>query len=105
MSAITTHQHGMSALPAAASAAVGSGRSEHRGRRARIALATCTGLPDLNAEGALLCSALGRFGVDAVAAIWNAPLDWEAFDAVVIRTAEDYFRDATRFPGWECVVA
>jgi glutathione synthase/RimK-type ligase-like ATP-grasp enzyme len=63
-------------------------------------LASCAALPELNDEGNILRAALGRVGVDAVPAVWNAPVNWDAFDAVIIRTTEDYFRDATRFLDW-----
>jgi glutathione synthase/RimK-type ligase-like ATP-grasp enzyme len=66
----------------------------------RIAIATCADRPGLYPEGMLLIDALQERGVAAVPAVWDADVDWDEFDAVLIRTTEDYFRCPARFLDW-----
>jgi glutathione synthase/RimK-type ligase-like ATP-grasp enzyme len=66
----------------------------------RVALATWHGLPDLTEGDRALATALRGRGVDPVPAVWSAPLDWAAFDAVVIRSCWDYHRRHTAFLAW-----
>ena len=64
-------------------------------------MATCAALPDLVAEGRLLCAALDGYGVEAEPVVWDSDSrDWGRFSAVIIRTAEDYFRNVPRFLDW-----
>lgn len=48
----------------------------------------------------LLIDALRERGVTAVPVIWNRDVGWDDFDAVMIRTTEDYFRTPARFLDW-----
>jgi glutathione synthase/RimK-type ligase-like ATP-grasp enzyme len=67
-----------------------------------IAIATCTELPDGDAECALLLDALHTRGIDATAAVWSAPPPggWDAFDAVVVRATWDYSSVPEQFVRW-----
>ena len=67
-----------------------------------VAIATCTELPSLDAEGQLLLAALRGHGVTAEPAIWNSGRSWEQYDLVVLRTTWDYFRPKLigRFLSW-----
>ena len=67
----------------------------------RIALATCTALPDLDADDAPLVDALALRGVEAVPVVWDAPgTDWTTFDLVVIRSTWDYTEHPGDFVSW-----
>ncbi|MCB7136403.1 ATP-grasp domain-containing protein [Cellulosimicrobium marinum] len=67
----------------------------------RVALATCSVLPDLDADDAPLVRALADRGVDASPAVWDdAEVDWDAFDAVVVRSTWDYSARRDEFVAW-----
>ena len=67
----------------------------------RVALVTCASYPDLHEDDRLLIPALEQFGVSALPAIWNDPsVDWQAFDALVIRSPWDYFERSDEFRAW-----
>ena len=66
----------------------------------RVAIATCADRAGLYPEGVLLVEALQQQGVTAVPAIWNGDVGWDDFDAVMVRTTEDYFRTPARFLDW-----
>jgi hypothetical protein len=67
----------------------------------RIALATCSTFPDLDADDAPVLPALAERGIDAVAAVWDDPqVDWSAFDLVVIRDTWDYSPRREEFLAW-----
>lgn len=67
---------------------------------ARIALATYAQFPDLPDDDQLLQRALAGRGARATAVRWDAPADWSAFDAVVIRSCWDYHLRHTEFLAW-----
>jgi len=68
---------------------------------ARIALATCSALPDLEVDDAPLIPALAARGVTAEAVVWDAPdVDWSVYDAVVIRSTWDYSDRPAEFLDW-----
>ena len=68
---------------------------------ARVALATWSGLPDLDADSALLPPALAELGVQAVPAVWDDPaVDWAAYDLVVVRSTWDYTLRREEFLAW-----
>src|SRR5215218_3449489 len=67
----------------------------------RIALATCSTFPDLEADDAPVVPALAARGVEAVPAVWDDPdVDWSSFQLVVIRDTWDYSPRRDRFLGW-----
>lgn len=70
----------------------------------RVAIATCAALPELDAENRLLLGALRARGVDANAAVWNEPADWDACDAVVVRSTWDYTWALDDFLRWAAAI-
>lgn len=67
----------------------------------RIALVTCSELPELDVDDQLLLEPLRDLGVEAVAAVWDDPaLDWAAFDLAVLRSSWDYPRRRDEFLAW-----
>ena len=69
--------------------------------RARVALATCAEVPQLDEDGPALLDALADAGVEAVPAVWDAPdVDWASFDLVVVRSTWDYAERRDRFVAW-----
>ena len=67
----------------------------------RIAFATSTDYPSIQPDDAHLAATLERLGIEPVSCIWNDPaLDWSAFDAVLIRTIWDYFKQHAAFLAW-----
>ena len=67
----------------------------------RVALATCSLFPQLEADDALLIPALAERGVTAEAAVWDdASIDWTAFDLVVVRSTWDYALRRQEFVAW-----
>lgn len=68
---------------------------------ARVALATCSQLPDLTTDDAPLVAALADRGVTAQAAVWDDPaVDWQAFDLVLVRSTWDYSPRHDEFLAW-----
>jgi glutathione synthase/RimK-type ligase-like ATP-grasp enzyme len=68
---------------------------------ADVALATCSLLPDLDADEGLLVPALGACGVAAEPRVWDDPsVRWDAFRLVVIRSTWDYAERRDAFLGW-----
>lgn len=68
---------------------------------ARVALATCAEVPELDEDGPALRRALERRGIDGVAAVWDAPtIDWRGFDLVVVRSTWDYAERRGDFLSW-----
>lgn len=60
-------------------------------------------MPDLafEAEGPLLTAALDRAGADARPVVWtDASVDWDEFDAIVIRATWDYVFRLEEFLDW-----
>lgn len=67
----------------------------------RIALATCSAHPDLDADDAPLVDALRARGAQASAAVWDDPaVDWSGFDLVVVRSTWDYAQRRAEFLAW-----
>ena len=64
----------------------------------QVALAGCSGYADPDAP--LLLDALGRIGVAAESAAWDAPVDWSAYDLVVVRSTWDYVGRREEFLSW-----
>ena len=67
----------------------------------RVALATCSSIPLLDPDDALLLPALADRGVHAESAVWDdADVDWDAFDLVVVRSTWDYAPRHDEFLAW-----
>lgn len=67
----------------------------------RIALATCSALPELDPDDRLLLEPLRTLGLEARAEVWDdATVDWSAFDLVVIRSTWDYAARRAEFIAW-----
>ena len=67
----------------------------------RVAFVTYHKFPTLAADDRLAVAALAERGIAAEPAVWDDPaVAWEAFDAVVLRSCWDYFRDPGRFARW-----
>jgi glutathione synthase/RimK-type ligase-like ATP-grasp enzyme len=73
-------------------------------REARVALATCAEIPDGDEDFPALVAALAALGVEAVPAVWDADLDWAAFELVVLRSAWDYAERRDEFLRWAASV-
>lgn len=69
--------------------------------QARIALATCADLPDLDEDGPELLQALADEGLSVDVQVWDdAEVDWSSYDLVVIRTTWDYWSRHDEFLAW-----
>lgn len=66
----------------------------------RIALATYAAFPDLPADDQILERAFQHRGVSARPVLWDAPIDWSGFDAVVVRSCWDYHLRHPEFLSW-----
>ena len=72
----------------------------------RIALASCSALPDLDDEGQLLAAALRERGADVATPVWDDDaVAWEGYDLVVVRGTWDYVPKLERFLAWTDHVA
>ncbi|GAA4246241.1 hypothetical protein GCM10022255_016730 [Dactylosporangium darangshiense] len=68
---------------------------------ARVALVTCTGLPDLDEDDRALIPALAARGIAAEPVAWSDPAaDWSGYDLAVIRNTWDYARRRDEFVAW-----
>lgn len=69
--------------------------------QARLALATCHDLPDLDPDDQLLRDALVERGIGVDAVVWDDPtVDWAAYRHVVIRSTWDYTERQVQFVDW-----
>ncbi len=67
----------------------------------RIALATCSALPDWEVDDRPLHRALEERGVDLALPVWDDPrVDWAGFDACLIRTTWDYMERREAYVDW-----
>jgi glutathione synthase/RimK-type ligase-like ATP-grasp enzyme len=66
-----------------------------------VAFATYRDEPGITADDAPAADGLRRAGVAVTPVVWDgSDPNWARFDAVVIRSAWDYFRKADRFERW-----
>ena len=68
--------------------------------RPRVALATCAEIPQGDEDFPALVAELAALGVEAVPAVWDAAVDWESFDLVVLRSTWDYAERREEFLRW-----
>ncbi|MEU3457439.1 hypothetical protein ABZ671_28120 [Micromonospora sp. NPDC006766] len=67
----------------------------------RVALVTCSALPDLDPDDRLVLAPLAARGVAVEAAIWDDPaVDWSGYDLVVLRSPWDYALRRDEFVVW-----
>ena len=67
----------------------------------RVALATDVTLPDLDLDSQLLIPELAERGVVGVPVVWDDPdIDWQSFNACVIRSTWDYVPRYGQFMAW-----
>lgn len=66
----------------------------------RIALATYAAFPELPPDDQIFQRALEARGAAAPAVLWDAGVDWSAFDAVVVRSCWDYHLRHAEFLSW-----
>jgi hypothetical protein len=68
---------------------------------ARVALATCAQVPDLDRDTKTLLSPLARIGIDVHAAVWSdCRVDWGQYDLTVVRSCWDYHENRDRVLAW-----
>jgi len=68
---------------------------------ARLALATCAQLPQLDPDDVPLRAALAERGVPTDVVVWDDPtVDWSAYPHVLIRSTWDYTDRPTQFADW-----
>lgn len=65
-----------------------------------IAIATCREYPDLVEDDLPIVTALAAAGVAAEPAVWDDEVDWDRFDAVLLRSVWDYFLHPAAFRAW-----
>ena len=66
-----------------------------------IAIASCDQLPDGDADDQLLVAALAELGLAATVLAWtDRTVDWDAFDATIIRSTWDYTARRPEFLAW-----
>ncbi len=67
----------------------------------RIAVATCSLWPDLDADGPELLQAMADEGMSVDVRVWDdARVDWSSYDLVVLRTVWDYWTRREEFLAW-----
>ncbi|MEP7381744.1 MAG: hypothetical protein ABI910_08665 [Gemmatimonadota bacterium] len=67
----------------------------------RIAFVTYRALPQLSEDDRLAVTELRQHGVTVESAVWDSPLvDWQRYDALVIRSTWDYTERADAFEAW-----
>jgi hypothetical protein len=68
---------------------------------ARVALATCVQVLDLDEDTRTLLRPMAEIGIDVRAEVWNDPrVDWARYDLTVIRSCWDYHENRDRFLAW-----
>ena len=67
----------------------------------RLALATCSNLPDWEVDDFPFHEAIVDAGIEMSRPVWDDPdVDWKSFDAVLIRTTWDYQEKQVAFNDW-----
>jgi glutathione synthase/RimK-type ligase-like ATP-grasp enzyme len=66
-----------------------------------IAFVTCRKLGGLTTDDAIAADYLDRLGFSVSVIAWDAPaIEWETFDAVIVRSTWDYHRRHREFVAW-----
>ncbi len=67
----------------------------------RVALVTCRALPALSDDDQVALPALAASGIEAEAVVWNdRTVAWSRYDAVIVRSAWDYYHHPLEFAAW-----
>lgn len=66
----------------------------------RLAIASCSTLPDWEVDDAVLHRAFEARGIEFAVEPWDAAVDWSTFEAVLIRTIWDYQERLVEFLAW-----
>ena len=67
----------------------------------RVALATCSQVPELAPDDLLLLPALDACGIEGVPAVWDDPaVCWGEFELVLVRSTWDYAERRDAFLAW-----
>ncbi|SHH18015.1 hypothetical protein SAMN05444372_12010 [Flavobacterium micromati] len=67
----------------------------------KIAILTCTKLPELNPEDQKIIPELAKYNIEATAVIWSDKnINWTNFDYLIFRNTWDYFERETEFNIW-----
>jgi glutathione synthase/RimK-type ligase-like ATP-grasp enzyme len=67
----------------------------------RVALVTCSALPDLEPDERLVIDPLAARGIRAEPVVWDDPgVDWSGYDLVVLRSPWDYVGRRDAFVAW-----
>jgi hypothetical protein len=70
----------------------------------KFALASCDNLPGWEVDDLPLVAELESLGAEVHTPAWTAEIDWDKFDATVIRTTWDYHPIAQEYLDWACNV-
>ncbi len=66
-----------------------------------IALVTYSGRPELSPSDQTLLNPLKQRGIQPIPVIWNdETIDWQQFDAVILRSCWDYYKHPQAFRQW-----
>lgn len=72
----------------------------------KIALASCSNLPDWEVDDQPLFHALNELGIQSASPSWDdSTVDWSAFDGCLIRTTWDYTAKPKAFVAWAKMVS
>lgn len=67
----------------------------------RVALVTCSELPDLDPDDQPLIGQFAQAGIEATPVIWSDPaVNWQSFDRVLVRNTWDYTDHLAQFLSW-----
>lgn len=67
----------------------------------RLALVTYSGLPGLSEDDRLVVGPLAARGISAEPAAWDDPaVEWDSYDALVVRSTWNYHRSFDAFRAW-----
>ena len=67
----------------------------------KIALLTCSNLPNLNLPDQQLIPALAKHNITAIPAIWDdISINWNQFDYLIFRNTWDYYEKESQFKSW-----
>ncbi len=66
----------------------------------KLAIITCSKLPQGVADDQPLLSSLSHLGIDTQVVVWDAAVDWSSFDACLLRSVWDYHERLNAFNQW-----